>query len=217
MRQSSLAAIFAEFKRAHARYAICGGLAVVAHGYLRLTGDLDLTVDPEPRNLAGVVAVLDSLAYRPRAHVALRDLLDADLRRSWIDEKNLIAVSLWSPHHQATEIDLLPAPGIDIVAALERPVQFGCFAIGFRAAQTVRRVRARTPRSAAARLRCRGRHRRVLAHCGPPVVHFTAQTRQIQLSCVLRRRVLPAGHGNPFGALAGVACFGGAFGAGNPL
>ena len=43
------------------RYLVAGGLAVVAHGYLRFTADVDLIVDLEPANVTRAVAALESL------------------------------------------------------------------------------------------------------------------------------------------------------------
>jgi len=47
------------------RYLVVGGVAVVLHGHLRTTGDLDLVVELSPENLARDledVAVLEALA-----------------------------------------------------------------------------------------------------------------------------------------------------------
>lgn len=120
MERHSLASILSALADAQVRFLVCGGLAVVAHGYVRFTGDLDVAFDVEPANLGRAVAVLGSLGYRPRAPVDLVALLDAVQRKSWIEEKNLIALSLWSPKHLATEIDVIIAPVIDVVAALTR-------------------------------------------------------------------------------------------------
>jgi hypothetical protein len=43
------------------RFVIIGGVAVVAHGHLRATADLDLVPDPDPDNLDRLTDVLASL------------------------------------------------------------------------------------------------------------------------------------------------------------
>src|SRR5687767_586618 len=44
-------------------YAVCGGMALVAHGYDRTTADVDILVDAA--GLAAVHAALDGLGYVP--------------------------------------------------------------------------------------------------------------------------------------------------------
>lgn len=46
-----------------ARYLIVGGYAVAFHGYPRFTGDLDLFVDPDPRNAVNVLAALEAFGF----------------------------------------------------------------------------------------------------------------------------------------------------------
>ena len=45
---STIASVFAALDEAGARYVVVGGLAVVLHGYARLTSDIDLVVDLRP-------------------------------------------------------------------------------------------------------------------------------------------------------------------------
>ena len=42
MNPKHLEKLFASLNAAHVRYLVVGGLAVLAHGYLRVTRDLDL-------------------------------------------------------------------------------------------------------------------------------------------------------------------------------
>jgi len=49
------------------RYLVVGGLAVVAHGHARFTGDLDLVLDLDPANALRAVETLAALDYRPKA------------------------------------------------------------------------------------------------------------------------------------------------------
>src|SRR5947208_3476940 len=79
------------------RYLIVGGVAVVLHGYARATFDLDLVIDLEPSNLDRALRIFSSRGFHPRPPVAIEAFADADLRRLWIDEKNLRVFSLWHP------------------------------------------------------------------------------------------------------------------------
>ena len=106
MTARSIEAIVTALNANGVRYLIAGGLAVVAHGYVRLTADLDLILDLAPENVIRGLDALASLGYRPRAPVPLIEFADAGKRESWIREKNLTVFSLYSPEHPATEIDL---------------------------------------------------------------------------------------------------------------
>ena len=102
----SLAAIVGALNAASVRYLIAGGLAVVAHGYVRFTADLNLIVDLDADNARRTVAALSSLNYFPRAPVPLEAFADPDQRARWVKEKGLTVFSLWSRDHGATEVDL---------------------------------------------------------------------------------------------------------------
>ncbi len=74
MEKSSVEAIVRALNEAGVRYLIVGGMAVVAHGYLRFTADLDLILDLQEDNLRRAVAALAGQGYRPRARCRLRIL-----------------------------------------------------------------------------------------------------------------------------------------------
>ena len=84
MKVSSLEAIFRALEKAEGRYLVVGGLAVIAHGYVRLTQDLDLVLDLEPSSLNRALQALESLGYRPRVPVALSDFGNPELGKDWI-------------------------------------------------------------------------------------------------------------------------------------
>ncbi|MCC6624184.1 MAG: hypothetical protein IT385_23235 [Deltaproteobacteria bacterium] len=103
---SDFEVIFRALADAGVRYLTVGGVAVVLHGVPRFTADLDLVIELERDNLHRALGALASLGYRPRAPVALEDFADAAKRASWIATKGLTVLSLWSPRHPATEVDL---------------------------------------------------------------------------------------------------------------
>jgi len=92
--------------RARVRYLVVGGVAVVLHGYLRTTGDLDLVLHLERDNLVRAVVALKGLGYRPRAPVGLDAFADATQRESWHRDKGLTVFSLWHPTRPVLEVDL---------------------------------------------------------------------------------------------------------------
>lgn len=89
------------------RFAVTGGVALVMHGVVRFTADLDLIVDLTTDNLRAFIKVIEDLRFRPRMPVDLYDLLDAEKRSQWINEKNMIAFTLYNPQYEIEEIDLL--------------------------------------------------------------------------------------------------------------
>lgn len=106
MASSELLRVFAALADAQVRYLVVGGVAVVLHGHLRVTADLDLVVGLDADNATAAVNALAALGYRPRAPVPLSQFADAGVRASWIADKGLTVFSLWSPNAPGTEIDL---------------------------------------------------------------------------------------------------------------
>ncbi len=51
------------FNRNSVSYAICGGFAVAKHGFVRMTLDLDLLIDPAPENAAKVLNSLEEFGF----------------------------------------------------------------------------------------------------------------------------------------------------------
>lgn len=113
MEQRSIEAIVQALNSAGVRYLIAGGLAVVAHGYVRFTADLDLILDLEEENAKRALRALAGLGYQPRAPVALDEFADPQKRRQWVRDKGLTVFSLFSRAHPATEVDLFVQMPLD--------------------------------------------------------------------------------------------------------
>lgn len=104
------------------RYLVVGGVAVVLHGHLRTTGDLDLVVELSPENLARALDALERAGFQPRPPVPLRSFADPETRRFWIDTKNLQVFSLWHPELPGFEVDLFVEEPFDFDQAWDRRV-----------------------------------------------------------------------------------------------
>jgi predicted nucleotidyltransferase len=120
MEKHSLELIIKSLNHHQVRYLIAGGLAVVAHGYVRFTADVDVILAMDSSNLARAVAALKDLNYKPRAPVDFELFIDSIHRRKWIEEKGLTVFSLFSPNHPATEIDLFVDPPLVFADAYAR-------------------------------------------------------------------------------------------------
>jgi len=110
-------------ERAGSKYLVVGGVAVVLHGHLRVTADVDLVIKLEPANVRAAMQALAALGFRPRAPVAIEQLADADIRKSWIAEKGLTVFSLWSPSMPGVEVDVFVAEPFDFDSTYARAVR----------------------------------------------------------------------------------------------
>lgn len=106
MQRTSVEAVVGALNASGLRFLIAGGLAVVAHGHVRFTADIDLILDLDSPSLKDGLAALEALGYKPRAPVPIADFANPTRRRSWIEEKGLTVFSLHSPVHPATELDI---------------------------------------------------------------------------------------------------------------
>lgn len=120
MKLSSLGEIVSALKRHNARFLIAGDLAVAAHGYGRVTFDLDLVLQLEPENVRRAVSALESLGYRPVATVSAQELADPVKRDTWIREKNMVVFSLRSEQHRETPIDIFVTEPFDFDIEYDR-------------------------------------------------------------------------------------------------
>lgn len=98
---------------ARVRYVVVGGVAVALHGHLRATVDLDVVVDLVPENVERAVDALCALGLQPRLPVAARDFADEQIRREWVEHRNLMVFSMWDPKNPAVEVDIFAAPPIE--------------------------------------------------------------------------------------------------------
>ncbi len=99
-------AVIRALEDAGVRYLVAGGLAVVAHGYVRLTKDIDLVLALADDNARRGLDSLAGLGYRPAVPVALHDFLDAEKRRDWIVNKNARVFPLVSDAHALTPVEI---------------------------------------------------------------------------------------------------------------
>jgi len=108
MKVKSLEAIFRALQEADARYLVVGGMAVIAHGYVRLTKDLDLVLDLSTDSLRRALTALQSLGYRPIIPVPLLDFANPELRYDWTENRNMKVFNLVSDAHPTVSIDIFP-------------------------------------------------------------------------------------------------------------
>jgi len=106
--------IFAALEAAGVKYLVVGGLATILHGYVRITGDVDLIVHLEPENCRKAMEVLTQLGFKPRAPVNPLDFANPQIRHDWVESKGLAVLSFF-------KMDELP---IDVDVFVEEPFDF---------------------------------------------------------------------------------------------
>lgn len=122
MEKHSVQAVVEALSAANVRYLVAGGLAVVAHGYVRFTADVDLIIDLERDNVTRAIVALRGLAYRPRAPVAFEEFGDPKKRAQWTKDKGMTVFSVYSSEHPMTEIDLFVELPLDFASAYQKAV-----------------------------------------------------------------------------------------------
>ena len=106
MHAKSIEAIILVFNEASVRYLVAGGLAVVAHGYLRFTADVDIVLDLDADNTRRAIEALRKLGYLSKLPVPMEDFTQEAKRRVWVDEKDAKVFPLFSDEHPSAGIDL---------------------------------------------------------------------------------------------------------------
>ena len=117
-----LGSTFIALNAAGVRYVVVGGVAVVLHGFARVTGDIDLIVDLAPEESRKAIDTLVGIGFRARAPVDATLFADAQVRAAWIRDKHLRVFSLWDPLQPVREVDLFVESPIAFAALWERSV-----------------------------------------------------------------------------------------------
>jgi predicted nucleotidyltransferase len=98
--------IFQSLNKQQVKYIVVGGLAVVLHGHLRTTADIDIVLALDKKNALCAVKALKELGYQPRPPVLFEDFADSEKRKVWMKEKGLTVFSTYSANFPGIEIDL---------------------------------------------------------------------------------------------------------------
>ncbi|HUB87962.1 MAG TPA: hypothetical protein VMB22_08730 [Verrucomicrobiae bacterium] len=102
----SVEAIVKALNDAEVKYLIVGGLAVNAHGFVRLTRDVDIVLRLEKRNVVRGLNALFQAGFRMAIPEKPEAFADPKTRERWRREKNMITLKLWSDKHRQTPVDI---------------------------------------------------------------------------------------------------------------
>jgi hypothetical protein len=92
------------------------GLAVIMHGHLRATRDLDLVIGLQPDNCAKAMDALSGIGLRPRLPVSLADFADPAKREDWVTNRNMLVFQLWDPANPERSVDVFVREPMDFQA-----------------------------------------------------------------------------------------------------
>ncbi len=113
--------LFRALEKHRVRYLLVGGLAMNLHGVPRMTMDVDLILVLDAENLDRFIACAEELGLTPCVPVPLTALKDPAQRKTWAEEKHMIAFGLIDPKAgAATLVDVLIDPGINLPTAFQR-------------------------------------------------------------------------------------------------
>lgn len=115
--------VLAPLERAGVRYLVVGGVAVVLHGYLRTTLDLDLVLHLERDNVERALNALASLGFQPQAPVPLSSFAQPEIRETWLRDKNMTVFSLWHPDQPGFAVDLFVQEPFDFDSVYSRALR----------------------------------------------------------------------------------------------
>ena len=120
MEVRSIETIVKALNRAKVKYLIVGGLAVNAHGFVRLTRDVDLVLRLERENAVRGLNALLRAGWRLAIPEKPEAFADVATRERWRTEKNMIVLKLWSDEHRRTPVDIFIYEPFDFAAEFAR-------------------------------------------------------------------------------------------------
>jgi hypothetical protein len=121
--KGDLERVLSALNQSGVRYLVVGGVAVVLHGFLRTTRDLDLVIQLEADNVRRALQALKGLGFQPVVPVPMEAFADPEIRESWIRDKNLIVFSLWHPDRPGFQIDVFASEPFDFQQIYERALR----------------------------------------------------------------------------------------------
>ena len=120
MEVRSIEAIVSALNHAHVQYLIVGGLAVNAHGFVRLTRNVDIVFGLTPINAALGLNTLLAIGYQMAIPERPEDFANREKRETWRREKEMIVLKLWSDDHRRTPIDIFVYEPFDFIAEMQQ-------------------------------------------------------------------------------------------------
>lgn len=123
MKLRAFEAIVRTLNEARVRYLVAGGLAVNAHGYVRLTQDIDLVIALDSDNVMRAFEGLAEEGYRPIVPITAQQFAVPELRQQWMDQKGMRVLNFFSDEHPSTSIDIFVYEPFDFQAEYQNSLR----------------------------------------------------------------------------------------------
>ena len=119
MKKASFDTIARTLNEAAIPFLIVGGIAVVHHGYGRVTQDLDLVIRLEKDVILRAFHALESIGYRPTVPITADQFADPVQRDQWHREKGMQVITFSSEQHPETPLDIFVTEPFDFQHELD--------------------------------------------------------------------------------------------------
>ncbi len=123
MRLVAFEAVAKALQAARVRYVVAGGLAVNAHGYIRLTADIDIVLALDADNILSAFKALGDISYRPSVPVTAEGFARPEQRERWQEEKGMKVLNFFSDAYRGTSVDVFVYEPFDFSHEYEQALQ----------------------------------------------------------------------------------------------
>lgn len=106
MKLAAFETVVKALNAARVRYLVAGGLAVNAHGYIRLTMDIDLVIALDAGNIRQAFQALAGIGYRPTVPIDADGFAQPAQRKRWQEEKGMQVLNFHSDAFPVTSVDV---------------------------------------------------------------------------------------------------------------
>lgn len=114
--------VFSALNQEKVKYLVVGGVAVNLHGFMRFTGDLDILLLLEDKNLEKMDQVMKKLHYSERLPIKIQSLSDVVKVKKWLKEKNMRAYSFFPPKNNPLQIDVIIEESLKFEDIVDRKI-----------------------------------------------------------------------------------------------
>jgi hypothetical protein len=98
--------VFRKLADKNVKYSVAGGVALVLHGVVRLTADIDLIVEMSTENLQKFITAMNDLGYKPKPPVKVEDFINPLNRKAWKEDKGMKVFSFYHPFKPMNLVDV---------------------------------------------------------------------------------------------------------------
>ncbi|MBI4994681.1 nucleotidyl transferase AbiEii/AbiGii toxin family protein [Candidatus Peregrinibacteria bacterium] len=121
--------VFQNLQKNKIQYLVVGGVAVNLYGFSRFTGDIDILLALDKKNLDKVAVLMKRMGYVERLPVDVKELGDKKKVENWVKKKGMTAYTFISDKRPQLDIDILVAHSFDFKKFHERHAIIGIWGL----------------------------------------------------------------------------------------